>query len=32
MKQYLDSLEINRNDVTKHSINSDESIGLHNQA
>ena len=30
--EYLDSLEINRNDVTKHSINSDESIGLHNQA
>ena len=30
--EYLDSLEMNRNENTKHTINSDESIGLHNQA
>tara|TARA_B100001540_G_scaffold316457_1_gene346352 strand:+ start:1655 stop:3178 length:1524 start_codon:yes stop_codon:yes gene_type:complete len=30
--EYLDTLEMNRNDDTKHTKNSDESIGLHNQA
>ena len=30
--EYLDTLEMNRNDDKKHTINSDESIGLHNQA